>query len=181
MIDTDQNYLYLIGKQTNIDQFSFSLNGIISVKNETLLSYILNNDFDLEDFKTFGILLNFKIVDPVTILSLFFRDYGENLAISIANSFVGKDKNIPSNTIEILSNLVDELAIENSPKSKSLTKNLSLVGKSHKYILPEISYEKVSKLMDTGTLEIYNNDLSGTYTNSFIFPSIKENESNHSM
>jgi hypothetical protein len=164
----------LIGKQTNIDQFSFTLNGIISVKNETLLSYILNNNFNLDDFKSFGISLNFKMIDPATILSLFFRDYGENLAIGIANKFVGKEKVISNNNIEILSNIIDELAIENSPKSKSLTKNLSLRGVSNRYTPLEISYEKVSELIDVGSMEIYNNDLKGVYSNSYMFNSIKD-------
>jgi hypothetical protein len=175
LVDTKFNYLYLIGRQTNIDQYTFTLKGIISVKNETMLSYILNNDFDITNFKTYGIKLNFKIVDPSTILSLFFKDYGDSLAISIANMFVGKDKNIPSNSIELLSNLIDELSIDNSPKQNSITKNLSMYGKSNEYKLPKITYENVSNVFDTGVMEIYNNDLSGNYSNSYLFPAKKEN------
>lgn len=174
-IDLNTDYLYLVGNQVNIDQYKFTLTGIISIKNETLLSYILNNDYNLDNFVEYGISLNFKIINPTTILSLFFKDYGDDAAINVANIFVGKDKNISNDNINILSTLLDSIAIDNIPKIKSATNTISLIGKSYNNRITSVELEKINNLEDNGELEIYNSDLNGIYDNSFIFSSIKKN------
>jgi hypothetical protein len=173
MIDNGM-YFYLIGKQTNVDQFTFTMNSIITLKNETLLSFILNNVNDVSKFIEFGIISNIKIIDPRLVLGLFFKDYGDSAAINIANLFVGKNVSISNSNIGILSTMLDEIAITNNFKSQSLTKQISVIGNSKKETELNLFTEKVIKVIDTGMLEIYNSDLNGIYKSSYVFKGIAE-------
>jgi len=73
MFDNNPNYLWLVGKQTNVDQFTFNMKGIVTISNTIALNSILNNNnIDKSEMTKFGMYLNFPIINPSAILSLFF-------------------------------------------------------------------------------------------------------------
>jgi len=63
----------LVGNQTNVDQFTFKLNGIIKLVNSTILTQILDDDeIDKSNFSSLGVNILLRIVDPEALLRAFF-------------------------------------------------------------------------------------------------------------
>lgn len=164
LFDSNINYLQLVGKRTNVDHFTFVLNGVITITNMDLLNRILTNStLDLSTFFKYGVTMNIPIVDPAALLGILFQDFGKENAFDIVNYFVGKGAIIPTNPTTTLNTILSCVPYGSKMFKASSTKQISLIGSSTRKELPSIEMEEVGSIVDTGSITIYNTDLSGKY------------------
>lgn len=157
LFNIDDDYLYLVGKRTNVDQWTFTLKGILSITNDTLLDQILNSTtLNLDNFTEFGANIRLSRIHPELLLSIFFWDYSQESSINMANIFVGKDRVVSNNFGQLSKNLI---ALSSGAKVPS-TDNLILTGLSKRRTTQTITMEAVTKIEDTGTFVAKTADVS---------------------
>lgn len=168
LFNSDVNYLYLVGNQTNVDQFTFKLNGIIKLVNSTILTQILDDDeIDKSNFSSLGVNIQLRTVDPEALLRAFFQDNGIGIANETVNNFFGSAE-LPENPINVVTSLLQNTAYFASTHRKTGFINYYYIsGKSNVIKLPPIIYESVNKIIDVGNMQIYNVDLNRVIPNSY--------------
>jgi len=128
--DSRSNCIYLVGKRSAINRFTFELDGVVNYFNNDVLTLLYDAYNAENEIEQFGLKATKKLISPKIILQMIFGNFGSESMVYAVNAFMNETEfGFDDDFDSILLNIYNIIGSHLSAKQKK--QGLSILYKTY--------------------------------------------------